>query len=464
MTSDIVLKIENLSKTFNIYSSPSGRLKEWLTFGSRTYHADFQALKDISFSVKKGEFLGIIGPNGAGKSTLLRIITGALDPTNGSYQLSGRILSLIDLNGGMEPELTGRENIIRSTRLLGFPPGYAEEQMPQIEAFAELGDFFDRPLKIYSSGMRIRLAFSMFAFLECDLLILDEVLAVGDIFFRQKCYARLGELIKKDTAIVLVTHSTGTVSQYCDNVIVMNKGIVHYYGEPGTAIQKYFEIRKDQGVKIKASDTYMEEDYVSISNLPSQSPSQDLNWPQASLFTTDSLPKIYENAEATLTHLLICNDSQIPQLVFKQGEALHVYYSFLLKKDIGVPIAGVRLSTPTNLLIHGKNSLQHKLHHPLRVSQGDILRYKQVIKLDVSPGRYILNISLATMHPSDYARIETLSTLEYKEKLLSVISLHQAGGIQVIPPSSGVATKGHIGICNLDGTMQIEAIINSNST
>ena len=225
-SNEVVLRVENLGKTFKFYPSQTGRIKEWLAFGKRSYHQNFQALTDVSFEVRRGEFLGVIGPNGAGKSTLLKIITGVLEQTGGSYSTRGKVLSLLELSGGMDDDLTGRENVIRSAQLLGFPDNYARDRMDEIAEFAELGDFFDRPLISYSSGMRIRLAFSLFAFMDCDILILDEVLAVGDIFFKQKCYARLEELIARETAVILVTHSTGVVRRYCKEVIVLNKGSI----------------------------------------------------------------------------------------------------------------------------------------------------------------------------------------------------------------------------------------------
>ncbi|MEH1934147.1 MAG: ABC transporter ATP-binding protein, partial [Nostoc sp.] len=206
MSDDIILQVNNLSKCFKIYPNPWHRAREWLSLGNNTYHQPFWSLKDVSFTVRKGDFFGIVGENGAGKSTLLKIITGVLKPTSGSYQLNGKVLSLLELGTDFNPELSGRGNAIYSAELLGFPQGYVQEQLKQIEDFSELGDFFDRPMKLYSSGMKTRLAFSLFAFLECDVLILDEVLAVGDIFFQQKCYARLEELIAKQITIILVTH------------------------------------------------------------------------------------------------------------------------------------------------------------------------------------------------------------------------------------------------------------------
>lgn len=458
MTNDVVLKVENLSKVFKIYTSPTGRIKEWLSLGRHSYHREFQALKDVSFEVRKGGFLGIIGPNGAGKSTLLKIITGVLEATSGSYQTSSKVLSLLELSGGMDDDLSGRENIIRSAQFLGFPDGYVEEKMEQISEFAELEEFFDQPLGLYSSGMRIRLAFSMFAFLECDILILDEVLAVGDIFFRQKCYARLEELIKQNTAIILVTHSTGTVSQYCDDVIVLQNGAVSYHGSADLAIQKYFEIKKDKGIKVKASIAYMEEDYVSSKHIELNPAPAQFEWPAESLFKESALPQKSENDQAKLVRLLVCDTENNPRLVFNQGETACFYFVYQAKEDMGVPISGINLLTGKNLFIYGKNSLQFGLDHPLQFQEKEFMYCRQIMKLDLAPGNYIFNLNLFTMSPLDFAQKENLSTTDLKEKLLPVISIKSAGVIQVVRPLQNHGVDLHGGLCNLDGEMQMQIV------
>ncbi len=246
MNEEIVLEASNLTKCFKIYKNPIDIFKEWVTFGKRTYHRDFWALNDVSFNLTKGEFLGIIGPNGAGKSTLLRIITDVLRPTEGTYKISGKVLSILELTGGTDKDLTGRENVIRSGQLMGFPDGYVLERMERIKEFSELDDFFEQPLRMYSTGMKTRLSFSMFAFMDTDVLILDEVLAVGDIFFKQKCFARLAELLQQNTSIILVTHSMGIVQRYCERVILLNAGEKLYDGEPAEAIRQYLQLKGEK--------------------------------------------------------------------------------------------------------------------------------------------------------------------------------------------------------------------------
>ncbi|NOH04660.1 MAG: ABC transporter ATP-binding protein [Chloroflexi bacterium] len=455
MKNEVVLEVNNLSKRFKVYSSSWGRIKEWLTFGSRSYHKDFWSLKGVSFKLNKGEFLGIIGPNGAGKSTLLKVITGVLDATGGSYRTTGKVLSLLELSGGLDNALTGRENIIRTSHLLGFPDSYIGDRMEQIADFAELGDFFDRPLGTYSSGMRIRLAFSMFAFLDCDILILDEVLAVGDIFFKQKCYARLEQLIERNTAILFVTQSTGVVSHYCDSVILMNKGEIVYHGAADQAVQKYFQI-KNLDSRLKAGDTFIEEDYLSsaeIQNLPQKS-----EWPSDALFANSLIRKPDLQTGPSVTQLLLCDEKGVPKQVFRQGEKAYFYFSHQIRENAGVPVPEINLTTEKNLVVHGKNSLQYHAKVPLRVRKNDTLRVRQVIKLDIRPGNYVFDINLYSIHPADYARLNTMTPSEFKEKRAVILQIKPAGIITIVPAEDDRATGVHNGLCNLDGELSVSIL------
>ena len=422
-------------------------------------------MRDISFQVKKGGFLGIIGPNGAGKSTLLKIITGVLDPTEGSYKTKGKTLSLIELSGGMEDEISGRENIIRSAQLLGFPNDYIEKRMEQITAFADLGDFFERPLRVYSSGMRIRLAFSLFAFLECDVLILDEVLAVGDIFFKQKCYARLEELVEQKTAIVLVTHSTSLVRQYCDDVIVLQQGKLVYQGVPDDAIKKYFQIQRDSqkvGKEIENADLEDEflPDIVSENKSFSETDHELLNWPKNKDFYELPLKNAAHTKYAKLTRLTVCDKNGNFSQVFKQGDCVYFYFEYQVFANTGIPIVMLNISTQRNVLIHSKSSLQHDLYTSTNLHKGDTLRYKQRIKLDIAPNKYIFGMHLFVLKPEDFSHLDYMSLQEYNEKRIPIIRLNQAGVIEVLPRHNSKVKNLHGGICNLPGNLQTQLIKN----
>ena len=237
---DVVVRAEGLGKRFKIYPRPSGRLVEWVTGGRAVRHEDFWALRDVSLSVARGDSLGVIGVNGSGKSTLLKILSGAMYPTEGSFFVNGRVLSLLELGTGLNPELTGRQNVVNSARLLAFPPGHVESRLPQIEAFADLGEFFDKPVRLYSSGMVVRLAFGMFACLEPEVFIVDEALSVGDVFFQQKCVKRLEQMRAGGTTMLFVSHDMQLVRRLCRGAVLLSHGRVAFAGEPDECIARYY--------------------------------------------------------------------------------------------------------------------------------------------------------------------------------------------------------------------------------
>lgn len=241
----VVVKADGLGKRYKIYKRPTHRLREWILGG--THHTDFWAIRNISFEVRRGECMGIIGANGSGKSTLLKMIAGALRPSEGSFHVAGRVLSLIELGTGLNPMLTGRANIVHAATLLGFPANFAREKMSEIESFAELGEFFERPVNLYSSGMRVRLAFSMFACFRPELFIVDEALSVGDIFFQQKCATRIRELLETGMTMLFVSHDQSAILNLCDRAMVLSQGSAVFYGEPEEAITCYVASLRTEG-------------------------------------------------------------------------------------------------------------------------------------------------------------------------------------------------------------------------
>ena len=243
---DVLVEAEGVAKRFRIYAQPSARFTEWMSLGKLRRHEDFWALRDISFKVRRGECLGIIGPNGSGKSTLLKILTGVLTPTAGRFEMRGRLLSLLELGAGINPELTGRQNVLSGADLLAFPPKYAAEAMPEIEAFAELGDFFDRPMRMYSSGMAVRLAFSMFACLRPEIFVVDEALSVGDVHFQQKCVQRIEEMRAAGTTFLFVSHDMGSIRRICTEAILLNHGQTVFAGVPEEAVSRYYAVCAEQ--------------------------------------------------------------------------------------------------------------------------------------------------------------------------------------------------------------------------
>lgn len=235
----VMIRVENLGKVYKMYRRPVHRLHEWLTLGLVQRHSEFRAVGGVTFEVRAGECVGIMGANGSGKSTLLKMLAGALYPTEGRYEVQGRTLSLIELGTGLQPLLTGRQNVYNMSTLLGFPPGYAHEKMAEIEEFAELGEFFDRPVRQYSTGMRVRVAFSMFACFRPEVFIIDEALGVGDVFFQQKCAGRLRELLESGMTMLFVSHDANAVLTLCSRVIVLEKGLPVFHGAPQEGVTRY---------------------------------------------------------------------------------------------------------------------------------------------------------------------------------------------------------------------------------
>ena len=234
-----MIKIEGVSKKYKIYPSHLHRLKEWMSFGNQICHREFWALRDISVNVLKGTCMGIVGANGAGKSTLLKIITGTTNPTVGSVSIEGRIAALLELGMGFHGEFTGVQNIIMNAKLLGLSDDEINERMESIIRFAEIGDFIDQPLRTYSSGMQIRLAFAVASSVEPSVLIIDEALSVGDIYFQQKCMRRIREFRDKGTTILFVSHDPGAVKNLCDEAILLDKGQIVDKGKPDEVLDYY---------------------------------------------------------------------------------------------------------------------------------------------------------------------------------------------------------------------------------
>lgn len=245
MSSEIAIAVENISKVYQVYKKPQDRIKQILL--KRQYFSEFWALRDISFHVPKGEVVGIIGRNGSGKSTLLQLIANTLTPSSGNVHVNGRIAALLELGSGFNPEFSGLENVYMNAAILGLSREQIDACFPQIEDFAEIGDFIDQPVKIYSSGMMVRLAFAVSVHVDADILIIDEALAVGDIAFQFKCLHRFEELLAKETTILLVSHDVQLVKSYCQQVIYLKNGHLAYQGDCETGTELFLmDMRADQ--------------------------------------------------------------------------------------------------------------------------------------------------------------------------------------------------------------------------
>jgi homopolymeric O-antigen transport system ATP-binding protein len=234
-----VVLVQNVSKLYKLYRRPADRLREALPLVKRQYHSDFWALRDIGFQVEKGETLALVGPNGSGKSTLLQIVAGILQPTRGRVVTRGRIAALLELGAGFNPEFSGRENVFLNGEIMGLSRAEIERAMPSIEAFAEIGEFIARPVKEYSSGMYVRLAFATAIHVDPEILIVDEALAVGDAVFANRCVRKFEELRERKITVLFVSHDLGLVKQLSDRAILLLNGRMEAQGAPSDVINRY---------------------------------------------------------------------------------------------------------------------------------------------------------------------------------------------------------------------------------
>lgn len=256
--SDAVIKVENLSKVYKLYNDPVDRVKEALNPFRKKYHHDFYALNDVNFEVKKGETIGIIGKNGSGKSTLLKILTGVLTPSSGHYHVKGKISSLLELGAGFNSELSGLENVYFNGAILGFTKDEIDEKLEAILEFADIGEFVHQPVKMYSSGMQVRLAFAVAISVDPDILIVDEALAVGDMFFQAKCMTKMKQMIDSGVTLVFVSHSPGAIKSLCNKAILLDAGGVIQHGTPSEVTEKYFAMKVSSDQKLVVSDDVTE--------------------------------------------------------------------------------------------------------------------------------------------------------------------------------------------------------------
>jgi lipopolysaccharide transport system ATP-binding protein len=261
MSSEIAIKVENLSKCYNIYDRPRDRLMQMLARGRRQYFREFRALSDVSFEIKQGETVGIIGRNGAGKSTLLQILCGTLSPTGGTVETRGRVAALLELGSGFNPEFTGRENVYMNAAVLGLTKEEVDARFEDIVAFADIGDFLDQPVKTYSSGMYVRLAFAVVVHVDADILIVDEALSVGDMYFQAKCMSHMKKLMDSGVTVLFVSHDTNAVKALCTRAVYLEHGKVVAVGATDEVVDAYYGagVKSAQSLQPRPEITSMSE-------------------------------------------------------------------------------------------------------------------------------------------------------------------------------------------------------------
>jgi ABC-type polysaccharide/polyol phosphate transport system ATPase subunit len=349
----------------------------------------FFALQSIDVKIEKGEAFGILGRNGAGKSTLLQIIAKTLFPSSGEVIVNGKVNALLELGSGFNPEFTGRENVYLNGTVLGFSKLEIDERFDEIVEFSEIGDFVDQPVKHYSSGMLIRLAFSVQAMLEPDILIVDEALAVGDIFFVQKCHDKIEQLLKnKKTTFVFVTHDLLSIQKYCSRAMVLDHGKCLFIGDSTQAIYEFQNI--ENGIIDANKHINLEKDSDR----------------EKSIISLNDMKVVGRRDVIKLEYLNIFDDSGKSNLVFTSGTKVIFHYKIRILQDILTPIIGFEILNARNVLIYAINNLvdEQFIELPEKILAGSVLSIRQELVLPLEPGQYLYSFGFASIRNEIYIR------------------------------------------------------------
>jgi len=365
-----MVTLQGVSKLYRLYDRPADRIKEALWMGRQKWHEDFWALRDISFSVEKGETLGVVGPNGCGKSTLLQIICGVLEPTQGRVVRRGRVAALLELGAGFNPEFTGRENVYMNGEILGLRRAEIDQALPEIARFADIGEFLDRPVKTYSSGMYVRLAFSTAIHVSPDILVVDEALAVGDAVFANRSVRKFEEMKKRGVTVIFVSHDLGLVKMISDRAIFLLNGRIEAEGDPHHAINRYIGLVLERQ---KAFQAQQQEPRPAVSSSHRHG---------------DRL------AEVSSVELL-GRDGEPVRLV-ETGEPVTVRVTTRFHSDQPDSLVGIMIRTRIGMDVFGTNTKLQKLPlGPCRA--GDSLVVDFHLDCWLCPQEYTLTV--ATQHP-----------------------------------------------------------------
>lgn len=357
MPSDnIAISVRNLTKRYRLFNHPGDRIKQFFSLGFKQYHREFTALKDVSFNIKKGETVGIIGRNGSGKSTLLQVICGILKPTRGSIQINGRISALLELGAGFNPEFTGRENIYFQGAVMGFTKTKMDERFNEIASFADIGEFIDQPVRTYSSGMFVRLAFAVAISVDPDILVVDEALSVGDGKFQLKCAAWLQQLNQKGITVLLVSHDENMITSLCDKVIVMESGQTVGEGEPRAMSAAYHRLLFGN-VCIPGSDN--DEGNAPQGNLPPCARPEGQTQPSSN-------PSVrYGTGQASLVEWGLLNENGQSCSAIESGRPFRLYMTLEFKSDLHDISYGFAIKDQRGTALWGITSISQGMpaHH-----------------------------------------------------------------------------------------------------
>lgn len=383
---EIAISVKNVRKIYKLYDKPSDRMKEAFGLGKKKVHKLHYALNGVSLDIHRGETVGIIGTNGSGKSTILKIITGVLNPTEGEVQVNGRISALLELGAGFNMEYNGIENIYLNGTMMGFSEKEIDAKLPEILSFADIGDYVNQPVKTYSSGMFVRLAFAVAINIEPEILIVDEALSVGDVFFQAKCYHKFEEFKKMGKTIVFVSHDLSSISKYCDRVFLLNQGNLLGEGSPKEMIDAYKRVLVGQ---YEVPDKQETQDLLNDEELQQAARHAVAN---ADLGQNPELLE-YGTKQARITEFYITDDRGVRTTAVIKGSEFTVHMKVEFADHIPAPIFACSFKNVQGTEITGTNSMIEKAYlDSAEAGQVKLVTFTQ--KMSLQGGEYLLSLGV----------------------------------------------------------------------
>ena len=378
MSDKNVISVQHLSKMYKLYDKPSDRLKESLGLSGKKKYREHYALHDVNFNIHEGECVGIIGVNGSGKSTILKIITGVLAPTTGEVKVNGRISALLELGAGFNMEYSGLENVYLNGTMIGFSEEEIDAKLDDILAFADIGDYIHQPVKTYSSGMFVRLAFAVAINIDPEILIVDEALSVGDVFFQAKCYHKFEEFKKQGKTILFVTHDLSSVSKYCDRVILLNKGVKLDEGSPKEMVDLYKQLLVGQEPVKQKTDGGEDLAKAAVASISHEH------------FLPNPNTLEYGDKQAEIVDFAIKDDKGMFTNTIEKGSTFQILMKVRFNEQIQEPIMAYTFKNIRGTELTGTNTLFEKAEVP-EPAPGGCCTVTFTQKMDLQGGEYLLS-------------------------------------------------------------------------
>ena len=396
----IAISVRNLSKSYRMWKAPQDRIKQplrsilsrWAHIGEKQYCTEFHALKDVSFDVKDGETVGVIGRNGSGKSTLLQVLAGIVEPTSGSFTSRGKVAALLELGSGFNPEFTGRENIYLNATIMGLSEAEIDDRYESIIEFADIADFIDQPIKTYSSGMYVRLAFAVAVSVEPDILLVDEALAVGDVKFQAKCFRKFEEIVQRGTSILFVTHSMEEITRRCARSILLEQGAVVSDGHSRDVVNQYMELMFGTTKRSCATISFQDARETPRSRI-------DANYQQLRFEDRPGYNRHefrWGNREAEIIDFSVFTDNEGHRTIIPSGIKTTVVITALFHVAFENPIYGLTIKTPDGVIVYSSNSRDCRggpFSKP--VKPGEVVRVGFILNQRLGGGDYLLSVGVA---------------------------------------------------------------------